>query len=265
MGNTGSIERSPSLDWVTRAENEILGTWGDRVSVMTKGKTLNKFGRNEAVGTSTEMVWLYGGTETIPSTNAIDKISSSDNGDTQSVTVEGHTISGSDLTFVVQSKTLVGQTETALDTPLARATRVYNNDSTDFAGTVYVYEDDTVTAGVPQTAAKVHLSTGGSDNQSMKCATSISSVDYWILTNWYCAVNEKTTAAADFELQIRLSGKVFRTRIQCEASSNGGPSSLPLDPPIIIPPNSDMRVMATASTSNVSVSSSVNGVLAIIV
>lgn len=262
--NGQAIERrKEEAGWITRAEEEIFATYGVRVSVAAKNKTLLKFGRNEAVGTTEELVWLQGGTETLPTTNAIDKISSSNAGDTQAIKVEGHTISGSDLTFVVQSATLAGQTETALGTPLARATRIYNNDSTDFAGTVYVYEDDTVTSGVPQTAAKIHLSTGGAENQSLKAATSVSSVDYWIIRQIYASVNEKTTAAVDFRYQTRLSGKVFRTQVQGAASSSGAHFYAALDPPMFVPANADFRIMATASTSNVSVDAWANGVLAI--
>lgn len=234
-------------------------------SVALKNKALLKFGRSETLGTSYETVWQRGGSETFLTDNLIDKISSSDNGDTQDVVVEGHTIDGSgNLTFVTQSVTLAGQTETALTTPMARANRMYNNDSTDFAGVVYVYEDDTVTAGVPQTTAKIHLQSSGSSNQSLKAATSISQYDYWFITSMYVAVTKKTTAVADFDLQVRDQGKVFRTRFQLEASSDGSGQFIELDPVLMVKPNSDVRIQAVASTTNVAVTAWMNGPLALI-
>lgn len=162
MASAG-LDNDPQIAWALAAIQE---QYGDIVSVDAKKKSLLKFGRNPAVGTSFETIWNTGGDETYPTSNSIDKISSSNDGDTQEVVIEGHTIdSNGELTFVSQTKTLEGQTESALDTPLARCTRLYNNDSTNFAGTVYIYEDDTVTAGVPQTAAKIHLTVSAGKNQ----------------------------------------------------------------------------------------------------
>ena len=236
--------------------------------VTIKPKSLAKFGSNLLVGTSyaTLMTLPAGVTdETYISTNGITHISSSDAGDTQAVKIEGHTISGSDLTFVVQSTTLDGQNKVALTTPLARVTRVYNDDSTDFAGSIYVYEDDTVSAGVPTTNSKVHLIVPIGENQSFKGATAVSSVDYWLLTGMAASVNEKTAATVDVELQIRMPGKVFRTQFNFTVASTGS-NSLPieLDPVIIVPKNSDVRMRAKASTNNVSVSGRMNGYLALV-
>ena len=257
----------PGLDFkLKHAIDQIYNDYGDVVTI--KPKSLAKFGSNLLVGTSyaTLMTLPAGVTdETYISTNGITHISSSDAGDTQAVKIEGHTISGSDLTFVVQSTTLDGQNKVALTTPLARVTRVYNDDSTDFAGSIYVYEDDTVSAGVPTTNSKVHLIVPIGENQSFKGATAVSSVDYWLLTGMAASVNEKTAATVDVELQIRMPGKVFRTQFNFTVASTGS-NSLPieLDPVIIVPKNSDVRMRAKASTNNVSVSGRMKGYLALI-
>jgi hypothetical protein len=266
-GNNLPVRRGSPLPvndyWVQHAIDVIEGTYGDIVSVDAKKKDLFKFGKNNTLGTSQETVWLRGGHETYPTTNAIDKFSSSDGGDDQSIVVEGHTVDGSgNFTFVTQTVTLDGQTETSLTTPLARATRVYNNGATDFAGTVYVYEDDTVTNGVPQTSAKIHLQTEGTNNQSLKAATTISNVDYWLIGQIHAGVNKKTTASVDFQFQIREKGKVFRTRVPGSASSSGAAFSATLRPFLIVPKNADFRITAVGSTTNVSVEAWANGPLA---
>jgi hypothetical protein len=253
---------SPIDYWVQHAQREVFGTYGDRVLV--KPKSLLKFGQNLDVDDpGIETVWLRGGIETYATGNTIDKISSSDDSDNQEVVVEGHTLSGSDLTFVVQTVTLDGQTETSLDTPLYRATRMYNNGATDFAGTVYIYEDDAVTNGVPQTEAKIHLQTTGTNNQSLKAATSLSSQDYAFITGIYATVNKRTTASADFFLQVREFGKVFRTRFSSSAHSQGPRLQFDFRPFIIVPPNSDIRITCEASVDNTSVEAGFNSLLAL--
>lgn len=253
--------------WMQHAVNRIAKDYGDRVSVFEKGKDLLKFGRTTECQTSLTTVMshktgIYN--ETYVATNAIDKISSSSGSDTEQIVLEGHTIDASgNFTFVTQTVTLAGQTETAITTPLARATRAYANGSTDLVGTIYVYEDDTVVAGVPSTGTKVHLTIPAGKNQSEKCATTLSSQDYWIITNVDGHCLEKTAAFADFHLEIREKGKVFRDIYDWSAESGTGFSEQ-FYPYIIVPKNADVRVRATASAADKEVSASVHGVLAIV-
>ena len=253
-------EEDPRL---VQAQKQIFDSFGDRVSVTQKAKTLYKFGRNPDIGTSIETVWNTGGNETYATDNVIDKFSSSNAGDTQEIIVEGHTISAGKLTFVTQTVTLAGQTETALTTPLARVNRAYNNGTTDFAGTIYIYEDDTVTAGVPQTASKIHAEvTEG--NQTEKCATSISNADYYIITSFtgYCFTKASRTVEFLVELrEVGTTNKVFR-RTFSTAGSEGKPTHIDFDPPFIIPKNYDIRVRAIASANATDVGASFNGYLA---
>jgi hypothetical protein len=255
---------------IQQAINVIYSTHGHTVSVESKKKNLSRYGRNPAATTTASTVWSYGATqanEVLPTSNAIDTISSSSTSDTGSVKIEGHTISGSDLTFVVQTATLNGRNKVVLGTPLARAAFLYNNGSSDFVGDIYCYEESAITNGVPNTAAKVHLkaSVAQADNESDKCAASISSVDYWILTGMDVAVLKKTAAYAEFSLQVKESGKVFRTVETISASNSSGTMFLRFDPFVIVPPNSDIRVTCIADASNTDVTADLYGVLATIV
>lgn len=263
--NTGNF--TPILEYKLKScEDIIFKTYGDKVSIDTKRKTLYKFGRCTTVGTSYVTLQPEAADETYVTTNAIDKFSSSDDGDTQEIVIEGHTISGGELTFVTQTVTLAGQTETALTTPLARVTRLYNNDTTDFAGTIYVYEDDTVVAGVPQTASKIHMQVVNG-NQSEKCSTSISKDDYLIVTSFTGYCFQKTAAVVEFIGEMRQVGttnKVFR-RVFATAGGEGQPTTVYFDPPAIIPKNYDIRVKARADSSNTDVGASFNGYFASII
>lgn len=267
--NSGLID--PML---AMAEQEVLSTYGDTVSVLLKKKTLLKFGINDAVGSSRTTIQQFQGSETNETyctTNAITHVVCTDNTFTGQVTVEGHYIDGSNnLIFVVQTVTLTGQTGVALGTALARATRVYVSDGSSFASAsdvVYVYENVTTTAGVPDTASKTHVLCDGTYYQSQKASTSVSSTDYWFVTKFYAGINKKTTATVDVELQARTyTDDSFRTLFKLPVSSSGSDYFQIDAPPIfIIPKNSDMRVVATASTTGVEVIAGVAGYLAKVV
>jgi len=248
---------------IEHALDVIYSDYGVRASVVQKSKDLLKFGRNPSCGTSYETVWNQGGTETLITTNSIDTLSSSNAGDMQAVVVEGHTLASDNFTFVVQSATLNGQNKVVLSTPLARVTRVYNNDSTDFAGDIYCYEDDTIVSGVPQTTAKIHAKAVAGDNSTQKCATTLSYRDYGIITAMEVGVFEKSSASADFALQIRRYGKTFRTASRAACSNQSGALEIRFYPYIIVPANADVRIVAAASGANVDVAAEFQTILAI--
>ena len=250
---------------IRHAIRVVHATYGDRVSVDVKNKDLLKFGRNLDVGTSRATVMnLPSGQlhETYVSDNTITHFASANAGDTQELVVEGHTTDGSGFTFVTQTVTLAGQTKTALTTPLARATRAHNNGATDLTGPVYFAQDVTFTGGVPQTASAVHLIIPAGANQTEKCATTLGDSDYWLISNAYADVSEKTAAFADFQLEVRRFGKVFRQQVDFTASTNGQ-GIVRFDPLFIVPPNSDVRLTAVADGAGTAVSGGIQGFLAI--
>lgn len=263
MGADNSVNPDTTTFPIQSAIDVVYSTYGDIVSVEQKKKTLYKFGRNADVSTDFETVWRTGGDETYVSTNAIDTISSSNTGDTQEVVIEGHTISAGILTFVSQTKTLNGQNKVVIDTPLARMTRLYNNGTTNFAGTIYGYEDDTVSSGVPQTASKIHI-TVNNGNQSEKASTSISNTDYWFITEFRGYCFDKTAAVVEFEIQTRQvasTPKVWRTLFET-SGTNGQPTDIKFDPVFIVPKNHDVRIRAKADGANTDIGAAMGGYLA---
>ena len=252
--------------WLSHAIHVIESTYGDAVSIHAKDKDLLKFGQSDQVQTSlTTIMDLPSGTynETYVSDNLITTVSSSSTSDTEEIVVEGHTISAGVFTFVSQTITLTGQTQATLTTPLARCTRIYNNGSTDLVGNVYAYQDDTSTAGVPDTAAGVHCIIPAGYNQSRKCSTTISNVDYWIITNVGASLLTKAAGFITMEVEIRFQGKVFRSQITLGGSN--GTTDHEFKPYLIAPKNSDIRVRCSADQNNRSVSAHLDGVLAIVV
>lgn len=256
--------------WSLHAERVVFTTYGDRVSVETKGKNLTKFGTTTNTVTDTKVTVMTlpdaVNNETYVGANSITTVSSSNSNDTMQLTVEGHTISGTDLTFVVQNITLTGTTQASLDTPLARVTRVYNNSGTAIQGAVYVYEDDTnnSTPGVPDTDAGVHMIIPAGLQQSEKAASAISSVDYYLISHIRASLGRTNNATCDVRLEARQLGKVFRPlgapiRLRATVTIS---AQIDYRPYLIVPKNSDVRLVATASANDTEVTGEIHGLLA---
>lgn len=252
--------------WLQKAIHDIQKNYGHVVSLADKHKDLLKFGRNELVGTTrATLMDLPAGIlhETLLTDNLITKVSSSSASDTRTLTVEGHTLTGGDLTFVTQIVTLTGQTQATLTTPLARVSRMYapDGDTTDLVGVIYGTEDDTVTAGVPDTDTKVHIMIDAGQNQSHKCATSISSTDYWIVMDFDADCYEKGASFAEVRLEKKKLGGVWRPA-ETLAVSAGNHSDHGFKPYHIVKPNTDVRLTAVADGVATDVGGMVQGTLA---
>lgn len=239
------------------AQHRVKMMFGDRVSVFEAGRFISKFGQNDVVGTggATVMTLPSGITEEVMLTdNLITHVSSSDAGDNQKITLTGFTISSSLLTRETQEVTLNGQNKVALEIPLARANRLTNDGTTDFAGDVYVYEDGTITGGVPDTSSTVHLMIPIGANQSQKAQATTAKDEYLFITKMYADCLEKATAYANVEFQIRHNGGVWRRQTNISAGSASSGRTLEADPLYIVPPNHDFRLFATAGAINTSIS-----------
>lgn len=252
---------------LVQAEREIQTTFGDLVSVDAKAKSLIKFGKSAPLSTgSLQTVWTVGGNETYLEDNLIDSISSSSTSDTNTITVEGHTVTGTgedqQFTFVVQTVTINGQNRVALSTPIARVSRAYNTNGVDLVGRVVVYENTALTNGVPSDASKIHLDIPLGLQQSFKAATTFSNSDYYILTGGFGSVSLKQSATVDFYLEVKRPGGVFRQQSAVSASSSSGPWLIDLDPAVIIPRNCDVRVRAETGTNGAVVFTNFKGYLA---
>lgn len=243
--------------WLRHAIDEIKNTYGH--TVIPKGKSVLKFGTNPSCTQNVfnTLMTLPTGeiAETYVSDNLITHISSSSAGDTDPVLLEGHTISaGGDLTFSVQTVTLNGQNKVALATPVARTSRLKNISDTDWAGDIYVYEDTTIVAGVPSDGSKVHIIGPQADNQSQKCATSFSRIDYALMPRFYASVNERANTSGTIRVRIKDKGGVFRTIRQRGVHSRGGALQGELRPYAIIRPNSDILIDAFPETNGIAMS-----------
>lgn len=251
---------------LVQAEREIYQTFGEVVSVHKKAKSLTKFGKSAVLTTgSLQTVWTVGGNETYVSTNIIDSISSSSASDQEEIYIEGHTVTGTGrdqkFTFVSQLATLNGRTRVALPIPLARVSMAYNNNGTPLVGRVTVYENTALTDGVPTDVSKIHIDIPLGLQESFKAATTFSDNDYFICTGGFGSVSLKQNGSADFYLEVREAGKIFR-QVAAVSATNAGPWFVNFDPAVVIPKNYDARVRVEASTNNLIVFTSFQGYLA---
>jgi len=122
---------------------------------------INLIGRNTDIDIGTEDIVDAGGDYTQFTAAAAVHVSSSNNADNATLTIVGLDANGA---FQTKTVALAGQTETAVAgtwTAIFPSSVVNPSGgastglSAACAGDVYIYEDDTVTAGVPDTATKV--------------------------------------------------------------------------------------------------------------
>lgn len=253
-----------SFDRIRWAESVIADVYGDNVSTDRRSKGLIKFGENVDIDTDgPELLWGGDGLEIYPTTNSIDTISSSSASDTEIVLIEGHTIDADgEFTLVKQQATLNGQNKVVLDTPLARADTLENINGVDFTGSIYCYEDTAIVAGVPTDGTKLHLKATAGDEISLKCASTISKSDYFIVTGISMSIKRGGTATVDYQFQVREKGGVFITRFPFTVTSGGGGIHVPFDPPYIVPSNADFRMLCETTAINTQADAIVFGYLA---
>lgn len=250
-----------------RALQLIKADYGDTASINEKKKSLLKFGTHTTIGTGWETLAEMQDSEvaeTFVTDNGITHVISTQ-ADTQTVTVEGHTIDGDgNTTFVTQNVTLTGTTAKALTTPLFRANRAFNIGSTALTGAVAFYEGGGVTSGKPDNDDQVHLLITAGEQQTQKGATTISSSDYWIVSSFTLSVTEKQSSWAEARIEIKpVAGTYWRPITQnIGCSDSSGTIKADKRPYIIVPKNHDVRIAVRGNAIGTSVAGGFNGYLA---
>ena len=163
-------------------------------------------------------------TYTFSSTADIDSLSSSDNGDTQDIEVQGL---DSSYNLVTQTITLTGQTRKALDTDLIRVFRLKNVGTTDLAGTVYCFVNVETTGGVPNTLANIRAQVDNGNNQALMAVYTVPAGKTGYMRNWYAS-----TAGANkssnyvIRMKARPFGQVFQTKHLSAIADDGSSTAL---------------------------------------
>jgi len=268
------------LDWSSMspmmrlAVAEIYQSYGDYVRIGRK--SLRKYGSNANVSTSGDydiVPWCDGTPlqETYLTDNTIDSLSSSSAADTNvPIYIEGMTRSGDELTFVTQvvnTDASDGQTRVALTTPLCDVTRERGVT----AGSIYVYENTTISGGVPTDQSKVHGVLAAGKNSSLNAKTSIAKTNYFILTSYWASVGKAAgNAAIDITPFVAKLGDAVLddafVGIDPWSVSLGTSADGPrIEPYTIIRPNSRIVLRGSASSGTIAVNAGFAGFFADIV
>lgn len=241
---------------INLAIEEIRLTYGREVSVGLKRKTLNKFGRKIDGVLGQQTVWEVPIANEVyldANDNLITHLSSSSASDTLNVLFEGHYWDAGLLKFGTETVALTGQTPAALSRGYCRCSRLFITESS--VGDIWAHQNANITAGVPTDFTTVHNVIKGTDGraQSYKGATTLSYRDWGILTTSHYGIARKQSGAMDFELDIRLEGSTaFRPLFgQAELDTQGLTFFEQLYTPyVIIPANSDVRMVFDPSATN---------------
>lgn len=269
--------------------NEVYRSYGDHISFEEKGKSLIKFGRTRSASAAEKQeVTIFQDTgineELYATTNSVDSFVGSDTGDLGTVfRIEGHYLDTglNDLTFSVQDVTSNGTTPVTLGTALARATRIYIPGTgaaplrpRDATGRIHVYDSTVaggVTNGVPNDglATKLVLEGNLGKNQGEKCATTISATDYWAIHEINVTVSRggPQDPVVDCDVEVRTMDGVWRPlglELTLDASVESHIHDTML-PRLIVPKNSDVRLVGTSSLASTFLSGYMAGRLAKIV
>ena len=207
----GDLTISDNSDGLAIAEGNVTG------------KTfIHKFGFTPDFDISDGFVTVWDGAEdggidemqyTYSTTAAIDSISSSNAGDTQTLEIHGL---DSNYDIVVQTKSLNGQTRVAIDTSLIRVYRVVNRGSTNLAGDAYCFEDTPDVApadGIPDDTTKIRAVINNGNNQTLMAVYTIPNGKTGYLRQYYCSLaGAKKTSVHVIHLDARPFGEVFQLK-----------------------------------------------------
>jgi hypothetical protein len=245
-----SLENMASQQWLIAVANEEVPGWSLE----------RKFGSIDAIQADTPAdVWEYGVTPgaelyTWSVGAVIDTMSSSDADDDELTTIEGLDVDGLPVT---QTKALNGQNKVSI-TPLSRVNRVFNANGTVYEGNVYVYEDDTIDAGVPDTVTKVRGYVSSGNGQTLQTNYTIPANKVGFFMGLETSLTKgigATAVGANLKGITREFGKTFRVQDEFNLLSSG--SSLKtynFPTPLRFQPRTDFCPLADVSANNVGVS-----------
>lgn len=191
------------------------------------------------------------------SSAGIHYISSTDAGDTQDIEVEGLDANWNKQIITV---TLAGQTKTQIGTgeTFIRVYRARNVGTTNLAGSVYIYEDDTVVAGVPNTNSKVKAYIMNGNNQTLMTQVPVPAGKTGLIKWVQSSLSKKKDGILGVTIYIRPFGQVFQVKESFNVMSTGS-SCVHKDfdgIPIVATEKSDIVMRAEANTDAMAVTGS---------
>jgi hypothetical protein len=208
----------------------------------------HKFGHNPAIlNTATEDIWGQGGDLVYLTADTAHWISSSDNDDDEEITIIGQNNAGVEVTQTID---LTGQTPAPLATDMELIYRAFNSDSTVLEGDIYIFTTDTLTAGVPDTAADIKAKIQVGFGQTLMTHYRIPAGKTGFMESW----EYSTDGSTEFHLQVRAPGGVFRIHDIVHTDTSG---FVNYAHPLRLLAGTDIKVSAVGR-ANVDVAANIN-------
>lgn len=199
-------------------------------------------------------VWQVQGLEVLPTSNVIDTIYSA-GADTNLLEIEGLTVDGGNFTRVVQTKALNGLNDVAIDTPLARVVSIKNVDSTVLTAQAFIKRSDN-----DAIHAKALDGESGS-NRSLKAVYTAAQNEYLCITQLVTAMVINGMQNPFVSLEVREPGGLWQEVVRTHAHTFNPFSKTKFNPMIIVPPNSDVRLVTQTVAANMAVDAWMNGLI----
>lgn len=238
---------------VANAEDGLAISKGD----VTGLSFTHKFGNAPDFDTGDNEITIWDGANdaglaamayTYSSTADIDRLSSSDNGDTQDIEVQGL---DTNYDLVNQTITLTGQTPVALTTSLIRVFRLKNVGSTDLAGDCYCFVNGATTGGVPDTATDVRAVILIGNNQTEMAVYTVPNGKTGYLRSWFAAsAGAKKATNYVMKLQARPDGQVFQLKHRTSVS-DGFPYQHEYVEPEVFAAKTDIAMTAQVTAAGI--------------
>ena len=209
----------------------------------------NVYGENADIdtGTDPEDVWDAGGTYVYTVAAGVKHYISSSAADTGDVHIRLLSSDASgDWNLEEFDFTLVGNTKTEIVTPSlnnpVRILSVENVGAAALTGDVYVYEDDTVIAGVPQTATKIRAKVLIGNEKTLMAFTTIPSGKTGFLTQVSCLLTSSLDTKPVLSVYTRPVGGVFRRVVRANLQVAGQFNwQYKFDAPIVLDAQTDVK------------------------
>lgn len=204
------------------------------------------FGENPDVAEGPEDNWDGGGLYTFSETADIDRISSSDDDDTQTIMISGLDADWHELT---QFATLTGHTPAAI-TPMVRIHEKRNMSATDTAGDVYCFVNGATTDGVPDVSTNIRsvILTGNNKTLMAMCTVPAGKTGY-LLNGWGAVSKSGGVIAVNAQLSARscLFGGSFAVQMRFSCMTTGNSSQeRTFRRPLPIPQRTDILIRTEA-------------------
>ena len=197
-----------------------------------------KFGYNAAVGTDEETVWSQGGIYSSLSSASVLKVSSSNDSDTSTLTIEGLDANYDEIS---ESVTITGQTAVNTSNSFLRVNRMFVT-ADEPTGDIYA-GTGTVSSGVP---ANKYGKIDAGENQTLQSVYSVPRNHTAYIFNM--TISSGTTAANKFATAR------FVLRTQTVTTLHNNFAQYVLGVPIAMPAKSDIEMRALVSSGSDSIS-----------